>query len=300
MTRLKTHAFFTIQSASIFISRLNWLPYRTRRSVIKRLCPGMLRNFAFDAAFFDPAWGMRFHGNTVNLVDRRVYFCGAYEKYLLLMLRDYMAALKTAQDGPFTFMDIGAGAGNHSLFMSKITDHVHAFEPFVRVRKQFEYNLSLNRLRNVTVYPVGLSDKNIMMPFYTGGERHCAHKEGYQLGDLELRLGDEVVSELKITPISIIKAELGGYEPYALRGLKSTLKSQRPLVVLELSRETRGMVGGEAEFISLFPDHYRFYYFSVANADRGTYRLAPFVYDEITRRQEVIACPAEKLDYLRV
>ena len=104
----------------------------------------MLKDYAFEA----DALGLKFRGNIVNYIDRLVYFCGAHEKYMLFMLRDYVRALNSSQarEG-IVFVDVGANAGNHTLFMSQIVEKVHAFEPFERVRKQLEENLTLNNIK---------------------------------------------------------------------------------------------------------------------------------------------------------
>src|SRR5690606_32961334 len=127
----------------------------------------MLKDYPFKAGFFGNGSGLRFQGNIVNYIDRLVYFCGAHEKYMLCFLQDYVERLRARPDkGKVIFVDIGANAGNHTLFMSRLCDEVHAFEPYERVRRQLEQNLAINHISNVHVYPVGLSDKETVMPFY--------------------------------------------------------------------------------------------------------------------------------------
>lgn len=293
----------SLQNFSVFLSKQRWLPYKTRRSVIKRLYPAMLRDFPFDAPFFDPAWGMRFQGNIVNYIDRLVYFCGAHEKYMLMLLRDYVIRLKEHGKERLTFVDVGANAGNHSLFMAKLVDDVQAFEPFERVRKQLEYNLSLNRITNVTVHSIGLSNEDKLLPFYAAPDSNLGaasfwsgHKQdNYYLGDMQLRCGDDVMKELGISKVSIIKADVEGYEKFVLEGLRQTLFRDRPLIIIELSPTTREAIGSEAAFYAMFPENYRFYYFASGDYNRGTYRLAPFDYAKTPKIQDVIACPVENL-----
>lgn len=282
------------QSFAISLSRQRWLPYKTRRSLIKRLHPKMLKHFPFEAPFFAP--GLKFRGNIINYIDRLVYFCGAHEKYMLCFLRDYARQLNY----PPVFVDIGANAGNHVLFMATIAAEVHAFEPYERVRKQMEDNLMLNGLRNVRIYPFGLSDKDAVMPFYAAPDSNLGaasfvaeHKsDNYYLGDMELKRGDDLLQGIKV---DIIKADIEGFEKFALQGLQETLKRNRPLVVMELSPTTRETLGSEAALHALFPPNYRFYYFSKGKLDSGAYRLAPFDYALMPKIQDVIACPEEKL-----
>jgi FkbM family methyltransferase len=297
MVQAKTNA---IQNLSILLSRQRWLPYKTRRSLVKRLHPLMLRDFPFEIPFYDPAWGLKFHGNTVYGADRVVYFCGAHKKYLLSMLCDYTARLRAHSSDPLISIDVGAGSGNYSLFMSKLADEVHAFEPYERARRQLDYNLSLNHVGNVMAYPVGLGERDEVVPFYDTPEKKCAQKDSYHLGNLPLRAGDGLMAALGINAVSIAKVDVGGQEVAVLRGLAQTLKRDRPLVLLDVSPEMRGVVASRGDLAALLPDHYRFYRFAAANPNNGTYRLAPFMYDESPKWSDIIACPAEKLSFLSV
>jgi len=324
------------------ISRQRWLPYKTRRSIIKRLHPTMLRDFSFETEFFGRGSHMRFRGNIVNYIDRLIYFCGAHEKYMLCLLRDYLSSpLRGEQmsasrrrsanrggDTPhgsrgvqehlhspalpqgesnITFLDIGANAGNHSLFMAKLVAHVHAFEPYPRVREQLEDNLALNQITNITVHPFGLGNENAVIPFYAAPDSNLGaasfrqeHKDdNYYLGDMQIRCGDEVVAECGIKA-DIIKADVEGYEKFVLEGLQKTLRRDRPLLIIELSTTTRDTIGSAAAFAALFPERYRFYYFSSGNFNTGRYRLKPFEYAMMPKIQDVIACPEEKLIHLNI
>lgn len=266
----------------------------------------MLKDFAFETGFFEQGYGLRFRGNIVNYIDRLVYFCGAHEKYMLCFLRDYVSNLKEKNIHPSSYVDVGANAGNHTLFMSKLVDRVYAFEPFERVRKQLEENLALNGIDNVTVYPFGLSDQEDVLPFYAAPDSNLGaasfyadHKQdNYYLGDMRLKVGDAVLKESGVERVGIIKADVEGFEKHVLLGLQETIRRSRPLMIIELSPKTRQTLSGEGEFLSLFPKGYRFFYFSGVNYDRGAYTLAPFDYAIETKIQDVIACPEETLAWL--
>lgn len=291
------------QALALWLSRQRSLPYRMRRSAIKRLHPRMLEDFPFEAEFF----GLRFRGNIVNYIDRLVYFCGGHEKYLLHFLRDTVEAMRPLRPGPLTFLDVGANAGNHALVMAKCTDRVLAFEPFERVRRQLEENITLNALTNITVFPFGLGDENTRIPFYAGPENNLGaasfcddHYEGCRyLADLEIRRGDEVLKQQQIGRVDIIKADVEGFERQVLEGLVGTLRRDRPLVIFELSPKTRENIPSHEALAALFPPDYAFFCFRMGRRDSGRYRLAPFDYAAQSKLQEVIACPREWKDVMR-
>lgn len=284
--------------AALGVGSLHYLPYRLRRSLIKRIDPQMLREHAFARDFF----GLTFRGNVVNYVDRIIYFCGAHEKYMLFFLRDYVAAWRKAESGTCIFLDVGAHTGNHALFMSRVADAVHAFEPFARVRAQLEENIARNHLANVHVHPFGLGDRDAELPFYEAPENNLGaasfiadHKaDNHAAGTLQVKQGDRVVQEQAIGPVSIIKADVEGFEREVLSGLKQTLHRDRPLIIIELSATTRRAFGDAQKFAQAFPENYRFFCFAGGSRDSGRYALAPFAYDAPPARiEDVIAVPGE-------
>jgi FkbM family methyltransferase len=286
---------------SIWLSKQRWLPYKTRRSVIKRTCPAMLKDFAFETEYF----GLKFRGNIVNYIDRLIYFCGGHEKYMLRLLTGYARRIKHETGKNITFMDVGANAGNHTLVMSKDVKQVYAFEPFARVRAQLEENLKLNNISNVKVFDFGLSNENATLPFYAGPEANlgaasfqAAHKsDNTYLGDMQIKRGDDIVAQHNIT-IDILKADVEGFEKFVLQGLAQTLKRDRPLCIIELSPTTRKTLESSEALYALFPEQYAFYYFAWGSNNTGYYMLAPFHYARESKIQDVIACPKEKLGFL--
>lgn len=286
------------ESVAVKLSRQRWLPYKTRRSVIKRLHPSMLKDYSFEADLL----GLRFRGNIVNYIDRLVYFCGAHEKYMLFMLRDYIRKLRAAGEHELVFFDVGANAGNHSLYLSTLVDSVQAFEPFERVREQLKANIVLNGISNITVHSFGLSNEDATRAFYAAPEQNLGaasffadHKDdNYYLGDAELRRGDD----LKLGQVDILKADVEGFEKFVLEGLKGTINRYRPLMVIELSPKTRETLGSAQAFKSMFPSGYVFYYYTKGSNNNGTYELAPYDYSLTPKIQDVIACPHEKRAFL--
>ncbi len=143
-----------------FLCSSEWIPQRLQRHLYKRLARG---GSAPDIPFVTDFFGLQYRGNLNNNIDFNIYFYGAFEKPLLFFLRDTLDALGGAHS---VFVDVGANVGQHSLFMSAQGVQVHAFEPFGVVREQFLEQISTNHLNNISVYPVGLSNENISLPFF--------------------------------------------------------------------------------------------------------------------------------------
>jgi len=109
-----------------FLWNTQSLPSALARVVYKRLAKhGVAPDHPFTQDFF----GIEYQGNLNNNIDFNIHFYGAFEKPLLFFLRDALASLQKENT---VFVDIGANIGQHSLFMSRLVSHVHAFEPFAK------------------------------------------------------------------------------------------------------------------------------------------------------------------------
>jgi FkbM family methyltransferase len=236
---------------------------------------------------------------------------------LLFFLRDCLNAI---HHSPTVFCDIGANIGQHSLFMSNIADHVHAFEPFDGVRQKLEQHIKLNGINNLSVHNVGLSDKNELLPFYAPTGRNqgigsfdatTTAKGNRNIGNLALVNGDGYFQQQAITDIDLIKIDVEGFEKSALRGLRNTLTGNRPVVVCELTYGKELSIFSMTELRSLFPEDYSFLTFDVRKADgskarrkeakarvSGEYQLIPFNLELQAGQDNIIACPDENLDRL--
>lgn len=283
----------------LWFSSQQSLPYRFRKSIVKKCAPELLKDNSFTVDFY----GMRFSGNAGDYISRMVYFCGGYERYMLHFLRDYISHFDPKSS---IFVDVGANIGNHSLYMSQYCSEVHAFEPFERVREQLEKNICSNDISNIFVYPEGLAEEDATIPFYAppasnlgAGSFSKNHYVGNEyICDLKVVSGDEEFKKRNIKGLDILKLDVEGFEKQALHGLRRTIGQFRPLIALELSDTARDFFGDYSSFSSSFPNDYAFYRFSVANRDNGRYKLSPFEYTKHYKRKDVIACPVEKISML--
>ena len=119
---------------------------------------GFFRPVDFRTDFF----GLVYEGNSRNLLDKQILCFGAQEKPILFFMRDVAGRLER---NDVVFMDIGANVGQHSLFMSRLVKEVHAFEPYPPVLAKFKNLVSINKIGNIHIHPVGLGNENGQLPF---------------------------------------------------------------------------------------------------------------------------------------
>jgi len=165
------------------------------------------RDFTVD--FF----GMKYQGNSANLIDFHVLYFGAHEKDVLFFMGDIMLSMDTPDS---VFVDVGANNGHHSLFMSKYAKVVHAFEPYPRILETFRSMIALNKIENIIIHPVGLGDKEEMITFYEPPEHNLAtgtfvesYADDKTKGEqLQIITGDAALSEVGIDKIDLIKIDV--------------------------------------------------------------------------------------------
>ncbi|MCP5346020.1 MAG: FkbM family methyltransferase [Gammaproteobacteria bacterium] len=297
-----------------FLWNQPWFKPEQGRSIYKKLCQrGEAPDFPFEKDFF----GLRYAGNLQNNIDFNVFYYGAFEKPLLFFLRDCLAAI---QSPPVVCCDIGANIGQHSLFLSQLADQVHAFEPYKKVRDRLEQQIALNRIDNLTVHPVGLSDQRQSLPFFapTGHnegigsfDARTTKKGNRSIGELTLERGDDYFELHGIRSIDLMKVDVEGFEKSVLTGLRHILERDRPVVVCEITYGSELSITSLEELVALFPKHYEFFTFDVRKPDgskarrreararqSGAYHLVPFDFRFQKGQDDIIACPVEKLEKL--
>jgi FkbM family methyltransferase len=149
--------------------------------------------------------------------------------------------------------DIGAFEGLLTMFFSRSARHVIAWEPNPESRRRLLTNLSLNRLSNVLVRDVGLSDAtgeavlvyDPLMPgaASAGGEVARQIRDGAtSLAEVGMRVAtlDEEVGRQSLPPPDFIKIDVEGMELSVLLGARRTIEAHRPQIYIELH-------GAEAE-----------------------------------------------------
>lgn len=222
-------------------------PLRSLRGwtrVVDAVCPmaGGDR-YAFDVPFF----GLRYRGTLGSFIDRQVYFSGAYEKDELAFVRQWWGQRAGSRGGGIA-IDVGANVGHHTLAFSRIFGAVHAFEPNPGPLVRLRQSLADNQISNVTVYPLGLWDRDAELPFNTPPASNTgmgSFKDDVDsLGatgpqTLPVRAGDPLLQAAGIERIDCLKIDVQGAEHEVLVGLKQTLARSRPLIWIEISPSTR-------------------------------------------------------------
>ena len=138
-------------------------------------------------------------------------------------------------------IDVGANIGTHSVPFAKMAyrGYVHAFEPNEFSRGLLEKNLLDNKITNATSYPYAiargngkgyLGSYNIAVPGNYGEVSLLDSAANMTLTDT-MRL-----DAVKFEKVDMIKMDIEGAEPEALKGAKHTLAKYLPTVFVECNK----------------------------------------------------------------
>lgn len=169
-----------------------------------------------------------------DFIGKKIARVGLYEKESL----EYLNALLARIDAPVV-LDIGANIGNHALAFATQAAMVHAFEPLPEVFAVLEHNVRQNRLENIHVHRYALSDENSEAVLYrnragnVGGSSFDRNSDDVEAVRVPKRVGDEVVGELGLDRIDLLKIDVEAHEAYVLKGLMNTLQKRCPFIVME-------------------------------------------------------------------
>ncbi|MDI6765221.1 MAG: FkbM family methyltransferase [Bacteroidota bacterium] len=138
-----------------------------------------------------------------------------------------------------TFIDIGGNIGYYTLIAANIvkdSGKVIAFEPEPKNFAILNNNVELNNFYNVTLIPKALSDKRGHFKLFLNRLNTGAHHL-YDTGDGSEFLNVEVTTldeYLYANPskVDVIKMDIEGYEPFAFRGMKNTIKMNPNIKIL--------------------------------------------------------------------
>jgi FkbM family methyltransferase len=263
---------------------------------------GLYQPIDFRVDFF----GMTYEGRSGNIVDDHILYYGAHEKYILFFMRDVAASLGNQE---VVFFDIGANIGQHSLFMSKHVKSVHAFEPYPPVLERFKKLVTINKINNISIHPVGLGNKNGHIPFYEPPDSNLGagsylHLEGTTnpTSRLPIVIGDEWLKKVNASKVDIVKCDIEGYEKLAFLGLRDTLERSRPIIVMELNLGLEESFQSIDDIYAVFPADYEFLFFCVKEPLTGHYELCQYNRLTFEKKEsyEIVVFPKEKKGVVKI
>lgn len=187
-----------------------------------------------DFEFIVPFFGYQYKGNLNDYIDRYVFYFGAYEIEELNLLKKYL-------NKDSIVIDIGANTGHHSLFFSRYVKEVFSFDPYKDVFDIMEQRIAYNSIKNIHTFNFGLGDKDQFLDFFApvGNNRGTGSfilpDNKKNIGQLEIKNGDNFVKSLGLARIDLIKIDVEEMEGVVVNGLHGTIERFRPILFIEVT-----------------------------------------------------------------
>jgi FkbM family methyltransferase len=170
-----------------------------------------------------------------NYIEWTTLSTGTYEDEINKLIR---ISLKHGDN----CLDIGGNIGLQSIRMSQSVGNsgkVFAFEPLNHLQQKFRKNMALNKVYNVTLFPMALSDAeseaefNIHTDSWNQGTFSLNNTDGNHKQLVSVKVADNIPEIEALRSLAFIKIDVEGYEYHVLRGLALTLKKHRPRIIFE-------------------------------------------------------------------
>lgn len=144
------------------------------------------------------------------------------------------------------FVDVGVNVGQ-TLIKVLAIDYKRTyvgFEPQIGCCFFVNQFLMDNSLSQARVIPLALSDSNKTLLLYSNnsydemasivGKVQVDGKSRRSVTIVGSRIGDEVLEEIQLADVAVIKIDVEGAELQVLSGLTNTLRTKRPIVIFEV------------------------------------------------------------------
>jgi FkbM family methyltransferase len=140
-----------------------------------------------------------------------------------------------------TFVDVGANIGKYSVVLSDYYDRIYAFEPSEETFEVFAQNLKMNDITNIVAEKkalgVSFSEEDLYLNPNSGSTSLLFNPhfktEKIQVVPLDI---------YGLKDISIIKIDVEGAEPQALRGMAKTIQRNQPTIFVEIKPQNYNKV----------------------------------------------------------
>jgi FkbM family methyltransferase len=207
-------------------------------------------------------WDIPYHGLTLRChrdshsASAAMYFNGMPDFREMSFIKRYL------RPGD-TFLDIGANVGVYTLLAASIVGPsgiVHAFEPGALALSHLRENIALNKLDNVRVYELALSNRQGEARLVAGGD-DCVASLVPESGDASSQEAITIKCAtldgyLPEAHFAMAKLDIEGAEPMALRGAVQHLaRGNPPVLQIEMDGYSKKYGVQTHDFIAWLAEH---------------------------------------------
>ncbi len=231
-----------------------------------------------------------------DVIGYNLWIKGKYEDTERVMVRA-LAANCTV------FMDVGANSGIYTLLASKNCrpdSSVHAFEASPIEYKKLVLTIKWNRLRNVFLNNIALSETDGTISIYENldgwgalnrVDRPATDEGLYRMANVPCLSLDSYCESNNINQIDFLKIDVEGHELPVLKGAKRMIVESRPIILIEMNDRRRSDQSSPAQIWS-FLESYGYIWH---HADSSSRRLLAIQQPKEFGYLNLFAIPSEKI-----
>jgi FkbM family methyltransferase len=189
-----------------------------------------------------------------DMIGCHIWDQGWYEPHVVETLKSFLHP-------DVTFFDVGANVGQYTLLSAPLVQEVHSFEPVPKTYELLSWNVHHNRMTNVHLNQVAVSDRAGEVVFFEGSAnnvggtslRQAVGNDRIQQATKTITLDEYVFASDVVKRLRrvVVKMDIEGAELLALNGAKEFLKL-RPVLVLESIDDLQRNFGNSVEELVTF------------------------------------------------
>ena len=200
--------------------------------------------------------GFRMKLDLADPEQLKVYFYGHYhERYEAGLVQRLLS-------GDEVFWDVGANVGYFTLVAAAALNHrgrIIAFEPGKNAYARLTENLALNPWRNITAYPLAVTDREGEAVLHLAGDIADSSANLYQAA--QAQAGSEVcrtvalnhfLRQENLPPPHLIKLDAEGAELAVLKGAQQLIHDSPPLWLMEMEEKNLQAAGASKIEVAQF------------------------------------------------
>ena len=232
-----------VARCSFITARLIWRAVRVWESAPRRVWPFLEKTGVLKPVRVEVEPGVNLLLDPEDLISQEILITGAWQPPVWRSIANGLSA-------GAVFLDVGAHIGYETIKASVIvgqSGRVVSFEPNPGTLEQLRGNVVASHAATVIIEPIACTDKEQMLTLYDSTSEGNSGSSSLSLANADEagrgslpsytvrgRPIDDVVRELGLTRLDVIKVDVEGAEYLVLRGARETLLRFHPKLVMEV------------------------------------------------------------------
>lgn len=228
---------------------------------------GLTKNFQITTTFDKDIY---INLNLNDWIQKQIFYFGRYE----IEKQETLFWQNLIENGNYVF-DVGANIGYYTLqTAARIGDSgkVFAFEPVSITFKKLTDNISLNKFSNITAVNVAISNSPGEIELFVADEKSTGSSSvamhvnfSGKKEKVKSIVLDDFIVEQNIQKLDFIKIDVEGCEPFVIEGLRKSMETLKPIILIEVLDERLNTINSSKEQLYELFNKYNYVAFEIVN-----------------------------------